>query len=579
MSDVLVADDPAAPPSPGPEPHRADRTAVAAAVAALVVTAVRWWTSHGRREYAIWPDEPAQLAIARFVGGGARWNMYDHSVWRPLFGTLISSAYRFTDDPETVFRFGLALNAVLGGVAAALLVFVTRRLTPASAPWCAGLALVASLAPGALFTTDFVFAESLVVPLYLATLLGLFAFHESPSLRLGVGIGLTSAAAFATHARMLPLALVVIGTAALAGLRHRLAGRAVIAVVVTTVGASLVASAYTGYVVDHLWRDPSNRNSLGGVVGQLGNGSAVLVSALGQVWYLLVATVGVTAYGAVVLVRSALGRSGSDLPRARDARVLLVTVGSCVALSVLFMSDRWRSDQLVYGRYNDAVMGPVLVVGLAALVGVVPLRRFPTLVAGTLCALVAGGSLLWWLRHPVLSESNGVEPMILGLQPFSTSATSIDVIRITVRAAIVAGILGATAILARRRRSAALRPAVVVSLLVLGLVAVGWVRTRTIVDGRWHDSGNGGAVAELRTGPLVDGVPVDFHVPFGSTSTGRMMLYQFHLPRTEFTVVHDERQVGSSPLVFAAVDSDVLEQSGATLVWRDPLGEYGLWDR
>jgi hypothetical protein len=58
-----------------------------------------------------------------------------------------------------------------------------------------------------------------------------------------------------------------------------------------------------------------------------------------------------------------------------------------------------------------------------------------------------------------------------------------------------------------------------------------------------------------------------------------MMLYQFYLPRTEFTVVNDLDVGASSPYVFARLREDGLAESGATLVWRDPRGLYGLWER
>ncbi len=61
-----------------------------------------------------------------------------------------------------------------------------------------------------------------------------------------------------------------------------------------------------------------------------------------------------------------------------------------------------------------------------------------------------------------------------------------------------------------------------------------------------------------------------------------MMLYQFHLPHTEFTVVEDT-VVGASPFVFARVgaggDAGELTRAGATLIWRDARGRYALWER
>ena len=245
-----------------------------------------------------------------------------------------------------------------------------------------------------------------------------------------------------------------------------------------------------------------------------------------------------------------------------------------MVLSSVFMSDRWRSDQLVYGRYNDSIITPVLLVGPAALVGAIPLRRL-AVVSAAAATTIGTGLLLWSLRSEVLSESNGLEPMILGLQPFATSTTSIDVVRISVWASLVALALAAVSIGTCRRRVAP----IALATLVL-LVGVGWSRAATIVDRTWDDSGDLSAVEEIRD--LVDGVDVDFALPAASNSTDRMMLYQFHLPHTELTVV-DDALVGTSPIVFARVgtrgDERGLSDAGATLVWRDPRGRYALWER
>ncbi len=552
---------------------------IGAGASAAIVTVARLWTSRGRDAYSLWPDEPAQLAIARFIGGGTRWDMHNHSVWRPLFGTLLAPVYWFTDDPVSVFHAGLVLNALLGGIAAALLVFVARRLTPMSAPWCTASAIVVSLSPSVIFTTDFVFSESLVAPLFLATLLSLLRFQESPELGTGVVTGVLAAAAFGAHSRMLLLAFVTLGLVLWATSRRRLRVLPAVVVGAVTVAGVYLVSVYTGWVVDRLWNEPSTRNSSDGVIEQLHNRSAVLVSLLGQTWYLLVASLGIVLYGAVVLVRCAIGRNPTPAPRRGDAVIVLLTVAMFVALSSVFMSDRLRSDQLVYGRYNDVVVTPLLVVGVATLVGAIRLRRLAALSAAAAVATMTAGLALWSLRSEVLSESNGVEPMILGLQPFATSATSIDVVRISVWASLVTLALAAVSIGARRGRLAPV--AAPIALATLGLlVAVGWSRAATIVDRTGDDSGDLSAVEEIRD--LVDGLDVDFTLPAASNSTDRMMLYQFHLPHTEFTVV-DDASAGNSPFVFARVgtsgDERELSDAGAMLVWRDPRGRYALWER
>lgn len=555
------------------------RWALAALVAAMIVAIARRFVSRGRNEYAIWPDEPAQLAIARFIGGGTRWNMYNHSVWRPLFGTLLAPVYLFTDDPVTVFHTALLLNAVLGGIAAVLLVYVARRLTPMAPWWSTSVAVVVSLAPSVLFTADFVFSESLVAPLFLATLLVLLRLHERPGLRDGVLAGLLAGAAFGAHSRMLPLTIITLGVIGRAVFRRRLSLRAGVTSALVALASVYAVSVYTRYVVDRLWDTPSTRNSSGGVLHQLASGLPVLVSVLGQSWYLLVASIGVIAYGAVVLARAGFVDDDPPGPNRGDARMVLMVVGSCVALSMVFMADRWRSDQLVYGRYNDAVVTPVLVVGLAALIGAIPLRRLVATASGAVAGIVVGGGALWFLRRNVLDDSNGLEPMILGLQPFITSSSSIDVIRISLWAAALTMTLAGLVVVIRRR-PARHRAWSAVALVTVGVfVVVGAMRTATILDVFWDNSGDASAVVQLRQTVLGDGAPVDFYLPPGSTTTNRMMLYQFHLPRTEFTVVNDPTAGATSPYVFARVDEEAIVESGARLIWRDPRGRYGLWER
>lgn len=485
--------------------------------------------------------------------------------------------YWFTDDPTTVFHTALAFNAVLGGLAAALLVHVARRLTPLTIWWCAAVAVVVSLAPSVIFTADFVFSESLVAPLFLATLLALLRLNESPSLRDAVLAALLGGAAFGAHSRMLPLTLITIGVIGLAAFRRRMALRDAAIGVATALAAAYAVSVYTSYLVDRIWNEPSTRNSIGGVREQLMSGWPVLVSAMGQTWYLLVASIGIVAFGTVALVRSAMGRVDSTAPTAPtrgDARLVLVVVGACVALSIVFMSDRWRSDQLVYGRYNDAVVTPVLVVGLAVLLGAIPLRRIVAIAAAIAATILVGGAGLWALCSDFLSDSNGLEPMILGLQPFATSDTAIDVLRISVWAsALTFGLAGISRATRRHARE------IVVLGTVAALVVLAGIRSSTVIDQFWDDSDDMGAVEVLRDGVLSDGVAVDFYLPQGSTATSRMMLYQFHLPHTEFTVVHDRVDVATSQYVFAKVTGDGFEDSDARLVWRDPRGRYGLWER
>ena len=247
-------------------------------IAALLVTTARWWTSRGRVVFHIRPDEPGQLAIARFVGRGARWNMFNHSTWRPAYGTLISPTTWFTDDPATMYRAALGVNALLGGASCVLLAVLAARLTGLSRTMCAVLAALAVLAPTVLFTTDWVWSEALVQTTFLVVVLAALRFQDTAAMRWGVVLVLAAALGFATHSRLLPLAAMAGVLIVVAVVRRRLALWRAGALLALQVVALVAVSAYSRYLVERIWDDPAATNTAGGVAGRLGH-----VGALGRV--------------------------------------------------------------------------------------------------------------------------------------------------------------------------------------------------------------------------------------------------------------------------------------------------------
>ena len=207
-----------------------------------------------------------------------------------------------------------------------------------------------------------------------------------------------------------------------------------------------------GFVFDRLWDTPSTTNSLGGVIDHLGAPGTILIALAGQTWYLLITTAGIVLYGTLALLRS-LRRAPPPTtagPARRDAAVVLIVAASCVAVSVLFMAGRMRPDQIVYGRYNDAVIAPVVIAGLAFLLTAVTVRRLAAAVAASVALTAGCAAIVAAWRSDALDAGGGLEPMILGLQPFVAGAERIDVAGITVAGIAVTVAIGAVAGMARR---------------------------------------------------------------------------------------------------------------------------------
>jgi hypothetical protein len=230
-------------------------------VAALAVGLVRWLTSRPRTVIHMVPDEPGQLAIARFVGRGQVWNMLDHSTWRPAYGVLLAPATWITDDASGLYRSGLVLNAVLGAVSCVLLALVAARLTGRSRSACAALAAAVSLAPALLFTTDWVWSEALVQVTLLAFLLAALRFLDGGRLRWGIAMVVTAAAGFATHSRLLPLAVTATVLILFATWRRDLATRHAIGLLALLAIVLIAVARFSSWIVERIWEDPAATNT------------------------------------------------------------------------------------------------------------------------------------------------------------------------------------------------------------------------------------------------------------------------------------------------------------------------------
>jgi hypothetical protein len=573
--------------SPPSTPH----LALSMTVTTIAVAVARWIFSADRRVFHVAPDEPSQLAIARWLAGGRHWNMFDHATWQPALGTLLAPIYWFTDDGETAVRWALGANALIGGFAAAVLVLIARRTTGLSAPWCAVLATIAGVAPASLSATSFIWAEGLVSLTFLATMLGILRFHDDHRVTLGVAAIACAVAGYTSHSRLLPLVgITAVLTVGWAVWRRRWRDFVVLGM---SAGVLMTTSvAWTRFVLASVWEQPSDQNTIGAVWERAQRPLAVADSLLGQAWYQLAATIGLAGIGALVLARSAIGRSPNHgvTPTVTDARLIASTTVPLLLTSVVFMADRGRPDQFIYGRYNDAVMWPVIVLGLAWIGRRVQhgvTRRHAAVTGAVAASIVASGFAVDRLHGDAIRERYGVRGMIAGLLAFVDGGDTLDVWRTSL---ISAGLLVAMMTIVTLAHLPGIprpaRRAVLALGAVLGVATIGFAATRTdrIADLRLNGWAVAAAVTEvdalLPSGATVAVRPVPSSQDPGVewvSQRQRYQLYQLYLP--ERTFLRDrgvDDDVG--PFVFAPLDDSDLLDAGATVIWRDPNIRIGLWE-
>lgn len=565
-------------------------------LAGVVVAAARYWFAADRRVFHIVADEPGQLAMARWLSGGTDWNMFDHSTWRPGFALLLAPWLLLADTGEEVVRTALTLNAVIAGLSTLVLARMLRRwtstgagATPSLGPWTiATIAAVVGVAPAAISASAYTWAEPLVTTTFLVTVWWAQRFVDSGRASDAIGATLAATAAITTHGRLLPLLpTVALAAAALLALRRRRRD-AVVVLGVAAAGAA-VSLAFTGWVRSSVWEDPNQVNGSGSVIERLDAPVALFDSVVGQSWYQLAGWLGMTGIG-VALVAAALLRPASGLDR-RSAAVLVVLTAPLVLTSMAFMAGRDRADQLVYGRYTDAVIWPFTALGIAAVVTMLsrrageswfPLRRrFALLLFADAAACAALGALVAWRHGDELADDIGLRMMVAGLLPYVGRTDSVPVVTIT---AVVAasGLVLAGAVRAGLRAG---RVGGVVAVIVLAATLV-WAGVR-VHDGqagalnRWaiaDDVARLDAIvpADEQLGVVIVRDSQDPSVTY-TRQRQRYQVYQLYL--TDRTVAW-ERSPDDPSLrwLLAPADDPTLTGLGAVVRWRDPAVGIVLWE-
>jgi hypothetical protein len=452
-----------------------------------------------------------------------------------------------------------------------------------------GTALVAgflaALYPPLVVTTQFAWAESLLAVLVLLAAITLAAVVTASRSRAAVGwaiaCGSCAGALYTTHGRTAPMVvLLLVVLLALALLRHDLAVSAVAGVVATAV-VTLVGQALNNWLSARNWgqrHDGDLQRVLDNArdLGSLGN---VSVLGLGQYWYVYVATFGLIVLGLVHLGtclfpsdpltrRCRLGWAASrDTAGASVVAVFLV--GSAIGLAVLvglFLRPPLRPDHVVYGRYVEILVPPLLALGLVRL-WTTPIRRLaPELAVGAAVAFAAGVTVMWY-GGGLLMRGRVNWYTVLALPPLAQTREQIRPLPATLVA-----LAGAAGLLVLTRRSPIWAALGFAAVLVASSIALRVV----LVEARDHAIYGTQPVALSNVEGLISAPDVSYdlaaYTPIG------LYGYQWQLEHAQFVLFDSRRDpVPHTNWVIAGLDWPQAPMVGARRVWVHPAYRQALW--
>lgn len=548
-------------------------------VGALIVVVVRVWASWSARVPQVVADETAYLAMSRFLAGGPAWNLGESAPYMPLYSLVIAPGEVLGLSPSAVYRWAVVTNVALAGTTFVVMEALARRTTRLQPPWTTVAAVLATSLPALVLSTRLAWSDNLAPLCFALIALAGLRLLEAPTPVRAAAFALTGIAGYAAHSRFVTVIGVMAVALAVLGVRRALDRRVAAAAVAAMVGGVVLMNAVIANMSSALNMSGREASEFSRLL-ELGD---LAMSILGQAWYLTVTTAGIAAFGGFALARGMWSTWRARVAEPRPATpsdgnpmaggellLLVGLIGISFATSAGFMTDRPRPDHLVYGRYNDMIVAPLVVLGLGALAGAWNWRR-AAIETGLGVAGVALTAQLLWSEHLETLTGPFMPGTIMGLFALDPLATQ-RIRSIAVLAAGVIVLVAGLALVARVIDRPALLFGGIAALLGLSLVRA----TTTFERYAQPDPSAVMAVSEMRP----DGERIVCAMTAGCPLLN-FYRYQFYLPDHPIDLTWDESWREADVVLGGreGADAALLDDLGYELVWADPTSHGALWVR
>jgi hypothetical protein len=506
-------------------------------------------------------DELGYLANARVLAGGVDGQLSTAPFYHGGYSLLLAPIVAVFHDPETSYRVVLALNALLAASLAPLVYLLLTRcfsVLPRAAVWPA---LAAAAYPSVTIFTQVAMSENLLLPLVVLWLLfaGLLLQAATPSRRLTFAAATAGCAVWlwATHGRMIVVVALTVALFVVMLWRRTWARPALVGLAVVAVGV-VAAHFLDHFLVTRNWGGHAKSEVSGplATVESVGGIGAFLRNIVGQSWYLAVATLGVLLAAAVPLDRRAL-RLRFTPARAVLALLLLTALGLLIESALSFRTAD-RPDLLIYGRYVDVVVPPLLAFALVRLDAGRRVRA--GFVVGVLVVSTAAAALLRTTVDPP-GRANRWNVASLPAPTFQLGPMVLVLAGIVAVASLVA------VVLARRRVQYAAAPLVL--LLFVPTTAV--IERNPVLRAQSVFYPSGWTSPQQAAGDARA-------ISFDTDGAGNVFVYQWFAPKARLILFSGKAEPPAFPLVFSSPEwATAHETLRPKALWADPSRDAELF--
>ena len=303
------------------------------------------------------------------------------------YSLMLVPLFWIFDDPTHMYKAALFLNGIMSSISFLLCYDIAKKLKKdANIYILMGISFLISMYPSYIVYSSVELCECLLV-LICWLLTWLFAgLNEKSSTYKFVLIGFLSVYAYVVHQRALGILIASIIVVLLMKHLNKIKMKQFLMVVGPIVVLLIIHIYVKDYIQSQLWLNGKeiSINDYSGQVGKLKqaltiNGLLKICKGfIGQIFYLGAASYLVFYFGLFELIQKtgkktiALVKRKTSFESGRNDlffvyAFLFIALLLTMAISVVFMMNPILIDQIIYGRYNEMILGPILLIGFVRL--------------------------------------------------------------------------------------------------------------------------------------------------------------------------------------------------------------------
>lgn len=314
---------------------------------------------------------------------GVNWSsaaMYGVSYYSFGYSFFLAPLFRFIESPVIMYRAALLLNALF--VCGCFLVsyILAKRVAPSANKFFLILiCFIISIYPAYAVQAKVTWSECLLFLLIWVLTLCFFDMSDTPTYHMTIIISVLLALVYTVHQRALGVLISGVIVIALLRVIGKVNNRQILIFACCLFALLFASSIIKSDLYDSLYATvrETGRNDYGSAINQvklflsLEGIYEMLVSLCGQVYYLGAATFLFFYYGIWVIVEKTVAgiksrKSGSAFYF--GFVFLLLSILGTIGISVISMAGARSSHHLMYGRYNEMIIGPFFLFGFISLV-------------------------------------------------------------------------------------------------------------------------------------------------------------------------------------------------------------------